>query len=173
MVRRCDLARRQRSRKSRSIRMRARPASPPTTPPTTAGVLIELPPPPEPAPELAEDDGAEAVLPAPPMPPTAPPMLDAELVGSNVEVWVLEAANDEDVVREAVELPEVEERSVLEERLESPDEVKDTLLVKVGRELVEVTSVLFALKVENIGFMREESVDVVLAPDRVEAISYG
>ncbi len=98
MVRRCNLPRRQRRRKSRSIRIRANPASPPTTPPTTAGVLIEVPPPPEPAPEVAEDDGAEAVLPGLPTPLTAPPVLDPELVGLNVEVWELEAADDKEVV---------------------------------------------------------------------------
>lgn len=97
MVRRCDLRRRQRSRKSRNTRMKARPASPPTTPPTTAGVFIELPPP-EPAPEVAEDDGAEAVLPEPPMPPTTPPVFDAELVGLNVEVCELAAADEKEVV---------------------------------------------------------------------------
>lgn len=54
---------------------------------------------------------------------------------------------------------------MLEERLETSDEVEDTLLAKVERDLVVVTSVLFALKLENIGFMKEESVEVVLAPD--------
>lgn len=97
MVRCCNLRRRQRSRKSRSTRMKAKPASPPTTPPTTAGVLIELPPL-EPTPEVAEDDGAEAVLPEPAMPPTAPPVLDAKLVGLNVEACELEAADEEEVV---------------------------------------------------------------------------
>jgi hypothetical protein len=69
------------------------------------------------------------------------------------------------VVSEAIELPEREERSVLEERLETSDEVEDTLLAKVERDLVVVTRVLFALKLENIGFMKEESVEMVLAPD--------
>jgi len=132
--------------------------------------LIEVPPPPEPAPEVAEDDGAEAVLPGLPTPPTAPPVLDPELVGLNVEVWELEAADDKEVVWAAIEVPEFEERSLLEERLDTSDEVEDTLLAKVERDLVVVTSVLFAMKLENIGFMKEESVEVVLAPDRVEAI---
>ncbi len=172
MVRRCDLRRRQRSRKSKSTRMKAKPASPPTTPPTTAGVFIELPPP-EPAPEVAEDDGAEAVLLEPPMPPITPPVLDTEVVGLNVEVCELEAVDENEVVPEAIELPELEERSVLEERLETPDEVEDTLLVKVERDLVAVMSVLFALKLENIGFVKEDSVEVVLAPDWVGAMPCG
>lgn len=121
MVRRWSLPRRQRSKKSKSIRIIAKPASPPTTPPTTAGVFIELPPP-EPAPELAEADGAETVLSGPPMPPPAPPVLDAELVGLKVVDWVLKAADDEKEVRDADELAAVEERNVLEERLEAPEE---------------------------------------------------
>lgn len=72
-----------------------------------------------------------------------------------------------------MELVGLEERSVLEERLETPDEVEDTLLTKVERDLVVVTSVPFALKVEKIGFINEESVEVVLAPDWVEAIPCG
>lgn len=59
---------------------------------------------------------------------------------------------------------------MLEERPEIPDEVEDTLLAKVERDLVAVTSVPFAFKLVNIGFMKEGPVEVVLDPDWVEAI---
>ena len=164
MVRRCDLARRQRKRKSRTTRMTANPATPPTTPPTTAGVFVEFWPP-DPAPELAVDDGAEPVLLGPPTPPAAPPVLDAKLDGLDEDNWVLEAANDEKVVREAVELPAVEATSEFEVRLEALVEVREALLVEVERDLIEVISVLFELRLENTGVTMLGPMGVVFAPE--------
>ena len=74
-------------------------------------------PPLDPAPELADDVGADVVLPEPPEPPPpamAFPVLDAELDGLEEDSWVLEAAEDERLAREEEEVLDVEEARVLE-----------------------------------------------------------
>lgn len=148
--------------------MTAKPANPPTTPPTTAGVFTEFPPP-DPAPKLTEDVGAEAVPLGPPMPPMMPPVLDAELDELEDNNCVLEAAEDEELVRDDVEVLAEEIRDD-EVRLEAPDEVREVLLAKLERDLVDVTSVLFGLKLENTGGTVLGSAEVVCAPDCVNAV---
>lgn len=142
MVRRRILPFRHRKRKSSNTRMTATPASPPTTPPTTAGVLTGLLPP-DPAPEVAEDDGAEAVLLGPPILPAIPPVLDPDEVAK-----VVEAAEEERDVLEAVEPLEVEAAS--EVWLEDPGEKKKVPLVVLDGGLVDVSSVLFELRLEDV-----------------------
>lgn len=55
-----------------------KPATPPTIPPTRTGVGGD-PLPPDPAPELDVDEGAEPVLLGPPAPPTLAPVLEEML----------------------------------------------------------------------------------------------
>lgn len=167
-ARRCCLLRRQRRRKTRSRRITAKPATPPTTPPTTARVSTVLPPP-DPAPELAVEEGAEPVLPGPvlpPKPPTAPLVVGEEVLDALDRPWVEEADADEKTVCEIEGVPVVEVTREVALRLEFIVDVKEALLAKDGRDLVEVTSVLFALVLEKTG-LRDIGPVVVLAAERV------
>lgn len=111
MVRRCWLRRRRR-RKSSNKRINANPATPPTTPPATAPLLIELPPP-DPALELAVEEGADPVLPEPPIPPPRIPVLVDAVLDVLEELWLKEAEDEENVVCDDARLPIVEVREEL------------------------------------------------------------
>ena len=130
--------RRQRRRIKISTRMIARPASPPTTPPTTVevgGVLL----PPDPAPELAVDEGAVPVgLPEVPlMPPGRTPVLELVL-----ELRLL----------------------VLDDRMEDP-EVEEVLLVDEESVIVEI---ICDLVLESVPVRVPDEEELVVDVIRVE-----
>ena len=132
------------------IRIRARPATPPTTPPTTAGVDT-VSPPPEPAPELWVDEGAEPVPLAPPKPPPPPATTPAVLEELSDEDGVLET----DVcVCEALVLGKLDEEIELRELVDDDDEVVgEAPLVWEALSLVDVINVLFPL-VKKVAWLK-------------------
>lgn len=110
----------------------------------------------------AVGDGADAV---PPEPPTPPSMIAPVLDGPKDDVGELENEEDEDCVSEEVALPVLDEANEPVRLVELTDGVEEAPLVCDEPDLVEVTKVLFALVAKVLGFKVLRS--RVLVPENV------
>ena len=95
-------------------------------------------------------------------------MVGEEELDALDEPWADEADADEKIVCELEGVPVVKVLRKVELWLEVIADDKEALLANDGRDLVEVTSVLFALRVEKAGLRKVGRV-VVLAAERVGA----